>query len=255
MDHIERTRREFGQQAANFASSATINDEAHVRRLVDPIAVAAHGRVLDVACGPGIVTLALAGTAREVVALDLTPEMLNKARERCAKAGRTNVSFEEGTATALPFDDTSFDAAVTRLSFHHFTEPRKVLAEMHRVLKPSGLLAVADVVTAEDPERAALQNAIEQLRDPSHVRMLPASELRALITAQQFSIEHADTWDKSREFEEWVGIVAAPERIAPLRTMARALAKAGSDAGMGLTLRDDAIHFFHRWQVVVARKR
>jgi ubiquinone/menaquinone biosynthesis C-methylase UbiE len=180
--------------------------------------------------------------------------MLNKARERCAQAGRTNVVFEEGTATALPFEDASFDAAVTRLSIHHFTEPQKVLAEMVRVLKPSGVLAVADVVTAEDPEQGALQNAIEQLRDPSHVRMLPASELRALIRAQQLSIEHEDTWVKAREFEEWVGIVANPERIAPLRTMTRALAKAGSDAGMGLAVRDEAIHFFHRWHVVVARK-
>jgi ubiquinone/menaquinone biosynthesis C-methylase UbiE len=254
MDHIERTRHEFGQQAANFASSAAINDEAHVRRLVDPIGAAARGRVLDVACGPGIVTAVLAGIARDVVALDLTPEMLNKARERCAKAGRTNVHFEGGTADALPFDDASFDAVATRLSFHYFSEPQKVLAEMHRVLKPSGIIAVADVVTAEDQEHSALQNAIEQLRDPSHVRMLPASELRALVTAQRFSIEHQDTWDKVREFEEWVGIVANPERIAPLRTVVRTLAKAGLDAGMGLTLSDGVVHFFHRWQVVVARK-
>jgi SAM-dependent methyltransferase len=117
MDHIERTRREFGQQAANFAASTAINDEDHVRRLVDPIGVAAQGRVLDVACGPGIVTVELARTARDVVALDLTPEMLNKARERCGKAARANVCFEEGTASALPFDDASFDAVVTRLSF------------------------------------------------------------------------------------------------------------------------------------------
>jgi ubiquinone/menaquinone biosynthesis C-methylase UbiE len=152
MDHSARTRREFAQQAGNFASSAAITAQAHVRRLDDPIGVAAQGRVLDIACGPGIVTAELAGIARDVVALDLTPEMLLKARERCAKAGRTNVHFEEGTANALPFDDASFDAVVTRLSFHHFVEPQRVLTEMQRVLKPLGLLAVADVVAAEDRE-------------------------------------------------------------------------------------------------------
>jgi ubiquinone/menaquinone biosynthesis C-methylase UbiE len=254
MDHTERTRHEFTRQAANFASSAAITDKDHVRRLIDPIGVAARGRVLDVACGPGIVTAELAGAAQSVVALDLTPEMLIKARERCAKAGRANVRFQEGTATALPFDDASFDAVVTRLSFHHFVEPHKVVAEMHRVLKPSGVLAVADVVTAEDAEQAALQNAIEQLRDPSHVRMLPASELRSLIAATQLSIVHEDTWDKDREFEEWVGIVADPERVAPLRTIVHALAKAGLDAGMGLALRGGGVHFFHRWHVIVAQK-
>src|SRR5262245_43900444 len=73
MDHIERTRHEFGRQAANFASSAPINDEAHVRRLIDPIG-RDQGKVLDLACGPGIVTVALAQQAREVAAFDLTPE-------------------------------------------------------------------------------------------------------------------------------------------------------------------------------------
>jgi ubiquinone/menaquinone biosynthesis C-methylase UbiE len=90
--------------------------------------------------------------------------MLVKVRERCARAGRGNVQFKEGTATALPFEDASFDAVITRLSFHHFLEPAKVLAEMHRVLKPSSILAIADVVTAEDLEQAALQNDIEQLQ-------------------------------------------------------------------------------------------
>ena len=134
----------------------------------------------------------------------------SKAGKRCAKAGRTNVLFQEGSASALPFAAASFDVVVTRLSFHHFDEPRKVLAEMLRVLKPGGTLAVADVVSAEDPEQAALQNAIETLRDPSHVRMLPASELMALMTGPGLSVTRQEPWDKPREFEEWVGIVANP---------------------------------------------
>lgn len=254
MGHIERTRREFTQQAAGFSSSAATTDRAQVARLVGAIGDAAHGRVLDVACGPGIVSSELAAVAREVVAFDLTPEMLAKAKERCSKAGRTNVVFEEGSVASLPFADQSFDVVVTRLSFHHFLEPHKALVEMLRVLKTGGTLAVADVVSAEDPEKAALQNAIETLRDPSHVRMLPASELAALMTRPDLSIDRQEIWDKAREFEEWVGIVANPERIAPLRTVVQALAKAGQDAGMGLSMREGAVHFFHRWHLIVARK-
>jgi SAM-dependent methyltransferase len=255
MDHLERTRREFTRQAAGFAASPATTDQAQVERLVDALGNAGSGRVLDVACGPGIVTAALAARAREVVALDLTPEMLAMAEDRCRKAGRTNVAFKEGSATSLPFADQSFDAVVTRLSLHHFPEPPKALAEMFRVLKPGGTLAVADIVCAEDQERAALQNAIETLRDPSHVRMLPASELVTLMCRPGLSIERQETWDKAREFEEWAGIVADPERIAPVRTVVRTLAKAGQDAGMGLSIRDSAIHFFHRWQLIVARKK
>jgi SAM-dependent methyltransferase len=254
MDHLQRTRDEFARQAVSFSASPVITDQAQVQRLVTAIGEPARGRVLDVACGPGIVTAALAAMAGEVVALDLTPEMLIKAQERCAKAGHTNVLFKEGSATALPFADASFDVAVTRLSFHHFEEPQTVLMEMLRVLKPGGTLAVADVVCAEDGEQAALQNAIEALRDPSHMRMLPASELVALMTGPGLSVTREETWDKPREFEEWVGIVANPERVAPLRTIVHALAKAGLDAGMGLAMRDGAVHFFHRWQLIIARK-
>ena len=63
-----------------------------------------------------------------------------------------------------------------------------------------------------------------------------------------------EIWDKAREFEEWMGIVADPERAEPLRTMVRALAKAGEDAGMGLSVVDGATVFFHRWHLIVARK-
>ena len=254
MDHLQRTRQEFTRQATGFAASAATTDQSQVARLVEAIGDSARWRVLDLACGPGIVTSALAERAQEVVALDLTPRMLAKARERCAKAGQTNVMFTEGSATALPFADAGFDAVITRLSFHHFLEPNAVLKEMLRVLRPGGTVAVADVVSAEEPDKSDLQNAIESLRDPSHVRMLPRSELVALVAKSGVMIERQETWDKPRQFEEWVGIVANPERVAPLRTVVRALALAGADAGMGLSLRDGAVHFFHRWQLVVARK-
>ena len=214
----------------------------------------AKGLVLDLACGPGIVTAELAATAREVVALDLTPEMLVKARERCAKFGRQNVTFREGSATDLPFPESCFDAVVTRLSFHHFEDPSRVLGEMLRVTKIGGTLVVADVVTSEDTEKSALQNVIEVLRDPSHVRMLPVSELVSIMSVDGIAIEKQDTWDKAREFEEWAGIVADPGRIKPLRTIVRALAQVGEDAGMGLSVADGAIVFFHRWHLIIARK-
>jgi ubiquinone/menaquinone biosynthesis C-methylase UbiE len=254
MDFYERTRREFAHQAATFAVSSATTDQAQVARLVDAIGEAVNGRVLDVACGPGIVTSALAERALEVVALDLTPQMLDKASERCNKAGLTNVVFKEGSAIALPFADDSFDAVVTRLSIHHFLEPKVALTEMLRVLRRGGSLAVADIVSSEDVSKSELQNAIEVLRDPSHVRMLPPSELIALVRSFAVTIERQDSWDKTREFEEWLGIVDSPERAAPLRIIVRALATAGEDAGMGLQFQGGSIQFIHRWQLVVARK-
>jgi ubiquinone/menaquinone biosynthesis C-methylase UbiE len=70
--------------------------------------------LLDVACGPGVVTAALAPGASSVVAFDATEEMLEKAKARCAKAGLSNVAFRSGDAENLPFKDAEFDGVVTR---------------------------------------------------------------------------------------------------------------------------------------------
>jgi SAM-dependent methyltransferase len=212
------------------------------------------GTVLDVACGPGIITVALAGRAREVVAFDLTPEMLKKARQRCASGGARNVTFKEGSATDLPFSDHTFDCVVTRLSIHHFERPRRVLDEIWRVLRPGGTFVVADVVSSEVPEKSALQNAIETIRDPSHTRMLSASEIMSVVRDSGFVIESEKTWDKPRGFEEWAAIVDDPARAAPLRVVTKALARLGEDAGMGLAMTDGKLAFFHRWCLVAARK-
>ncbi|HTC12495.1 MAG TPA: methyltransferase domain-containing protein [Acetobacteraceae bacterium] len=254
MDHLERTRTEFTRQAAQFATSAAITAAQLTARFVDAVEAGPRATVLDVACGPGIVMVGIAAKAKDVVGFDLTPEMLRQAQERCAKAGRSNVTFQQGSATALPFPDGSFDGVVTRLSVHHFDAPKAVLAELARVAKPGAQLVLADVVSSADARESELHNAIEILRDPSHVRMLPVSELRALITDAGFVIETESTWDQTRKFEEWAAIVDDPQRIGPLRVIVDRLARAGEHAGFGLQMTDGAVAFFHRWHLVTGRK-
>jgi SAM-dependent methyltransferase len=255
MDHLQRTELEFTRQAKQFASAPAITAAELTARFVDAVDAGPETTILDVACGPGIVTAPIAAKARAVVAFDLTPEMLQQARERCGKARLKNVTFQRGSATALPFPDCSFDGVVTRLSVHHFEAPGRVVDEMFRVLKPGGKCVLADVVSSADANESELHNAVEVLRDPSHVRMLPVAELTALITGAGFAIETQDTWDQPRKFEEWAAIVDDPRRVAPLRTIVDRLARAGQHAGFGLSLRDGAIGFFHRWHLVIARKR
>ncbi|MCG8544866.1 MAG: hypothetical protein MJE12_11730, partial [Alphaproteobacteria bacterium] len=113
---------------------------------------------------------------------------------------------------------------------------------------------IVDVIVSEDAAEAALHNAIEIIRDPSHIRMLPASELDGLIDGAGFAVRSESTWDKDREFEEWMGIANDPQRVGPLRVIARTLAEDGRTAGMGLSIQDDRIVFFHRWRLVAAQK-
>jgi ubiquinone/menaquinone biosynthesis C-methylase UbiE len=254
MDHLQRVQQEFTRQASQFATAAAVTRDDLVRRFVDAVPAEADSVVLDVACGPGIITAMLAPRVREVVAFDLTPEMLSQARQRCAGAGLTNVVFREGSATNMPFADASFDAVVTRLSLHHFQHPAQPLAEMARVLKPGGVLVVSDISSSEVAAESELHNAIEILRDPSHVRMLAESEMLSAIRDAGLAVEQHTHWDEAREFEEWVRIVDDPDRVAPLRTVVRTLAHLGQHAGTGWSLADGKIVFFHRWHLIVARK-
>jgi len=254
LDHLKRVEQEFTRQADTFDKYAASAGGNVTERFQAAIGAAGDGVILDVACGPGIVTAAMAGRAKSVIAFDATPAMLDRARKRCAGAGLDNVRFEQGDAAAMPFDAAAFDGIVTRLAVHHFLEPGRVLAEMYRVLRPGGILVIADVISSENADEAALHNAIEVIRDPSHIRMLPASELTKTIAEAGYEIIQEDTWDKWREFEEWMRIANDPQRVDSLRTVTRALAEDGRTAGIGLSIRDDEIVFFHRWKLVTARK-
>ena len=254
MAHLDRVKAEFSRQADTFSVYAAQAGGSVVTRISEAVGAAGSGAILDLACGPGVVTAALAGGTRNITAFDATPAMLDKARQRCEKAGFTHVQYQQGDAEALPFAENTFDVVVTRLAVHHFAHPDRVLAGVLRVLRPGGRLVLVDVTVSEDQAEAALQNAIENIRDPSHVRMLPYSELMALTRAAGFDILAEATWDASREFEEWMGIVNEPLRIQSLRTVTRALAEAGRSAGMGLAMEDGKIVFFHRWQLIAAGK-
>jgi ubiquinone/menaquinone biosynthesis C-methylase UbiE len=254
MDHLKRVTDEFRRQAETFDTWAQKTDENVSARFAVAMGDAGRGDLLDVACGPGVVTAALAPKAKSVVAFDATQEMLEKARARCAKAALANVSFRQGNAEALPFADAQFDGVVTRLAVHHFADPERAFGEMFRVLRPGGTAVIVDVVASEDAHEEALQNAIERLRDPSHVRMLPAAELDRCIADAGFQELQPTTWDKDREFDEWMDIVNDPARAQPIRVVVQALAEAGRTAGMGLAIRNGQIVFFHRWRLVQARK-
>jgi ubiquinone/menaquinone biosynthesis C-methylase UbiE len=136
--------------------------------------------VLDLACGPGMLACAFAQVARHVTGIDLTPAMIERAQALEREKGRTNMTWHIGDVLPLPFADSSFSLAFTRYSFHHFLDPKAVLAEMIRVCAPGGRVVVVDVFTTS-PEQAEAFNRMEKLRDPSHVRALSLEELTALF--------------------------------------------------------------------------
>jgi ubiquinone/menaquinone biosynthesis C-methylase UbiE len=182
-DQAEKQRRlildQFTRQAVPFSQMpAHSNDQAN-QLLKELAAIGPEDDVLDVACGPGLVACSLADVARHVTGIDLTPAMIERARAMQQAEGLTNLTWLVGDALPLSFPDAAFSVVVTRFSFHHFLDPKAVLAEMVRVCRPGGRIAVIDVFTSS-PEQAEAYNRVEKLRDPSHVRALSLEELTGL---------------------------------------------------------------------------
>lgn len=253
-DHDALIRQEFSRQAESMAQAALFNDAGVLNRIREAAHVLPSPKILDVACGPGIVIEKLAPGAAEAVGCDITPEMLEKLQQRCARAGLTHVRAVPGRAEALPFDDGYFDVVVSRSAVHHFADPAAAFREMARVVRRGGRVITVDVTAAETAEDAALHNALEIIRDPSHVRMLPKSELHATLAAAGLTVASFLPWCNRREFGEWMKITNAPERVGPLRVVMAALAQAGKQAGIGLRMEEGQIRFEHYAALTVAVK-
>lgn len=159
-------------------------------------------RALDAGTGPGTLAIALARHVREVVAVDLVPEQLEQARRLAS--GLTNVAFVEGDVRALPFDAGEFNLAATLRTLHHVQRPELVVAELARVTRPGGRVLVIDQIGAIDPLRAIEIDRFERARDPSHTRLLPDGDLRALFEANGLVLLRSRVVQESRPLDPYL---------------------------------------------------
>jgi SAM-dependent methyltransferase len=112
--------------------------------------VRSASRILDCGCGPGSITVGLAHWAPDgqTVGIDIGAEQLDGARARARDLGVENVAFRQGDIFALPFEDDSFDVVFSQTVLYHIPAPEKALAEIKRVLRPGGLVALRDALNA-----------------------------------------------------------------------------------------------------------
>ncbi len=219
-DNRDVVRERFGAHAADYATSTVHAKGASLERLLDLTRPEPAWRVLDIATGAGHTALAFAPHVAEVIATDITPQMLQVGREIALERGLSNVRFSPADASDLPFPDGSFDLVSCRIAPHHFPDVGAFVAESARVLKAGGLLAVVDNLVQEDSVAAQFVNDFERLRDPGHVACLSAAQWRAHFAAQGLAVCADEARPKDIRFDSWVarqGLDA--ETTARLRAM------------------------------------
>lgn len=149
----------------------------------------ATGQTLEVAIGTGL-NLPFYGQHVQLTGIDFSPAMLGIARDRARQLGRT-VDLREADARALPFPDASFDTVVCTFSLCAIPDDRRAVAEMSRVLRPGGLLLLADHIEGSARPTRAAQRALELFTVPLQGEHFTRRPLRH-VQAAGFHIEQQE---------------------------------------------------------------
>lgn len=243
---------QFTRQATPFSTAGTIASEEALRLLTAACGAGPADTVLDVACGGGLVVCAFARLVKRAEGIDITPAMLDRARALAAEKGLANVHWRHGDVLPLPYPDGAFTIVTSRFTFHHFQDPLAVLREMKRVCAPGGRIAVVDSDASADPAKAAEFNRMERLRDPSHVRAMPAAELIGLFTTAGLPAPRRTSYELRDELENLLRrSFPNPGDDERIRALFRASA-VDDRLGIPIRLEGDRIHYAYPVAVLVA---
>ncbi len=245
--HRETVQKQFTKTAEAFSTYAVRDTPEVLTEKVEFAKPQPADRVLDVGCGPGAFVLALALRVQFALGLDLTPEMIRRARAAQAERQISNVDFLCGDSDQLPFPDGSFDLVTCQLAFHHMSKPERTLKEMVRVTEAEGRLLVIDTLGPESDAKFELHNRIEKLRDPSHTLTLRLTTFLRMFDIEGLEMTRQVLRRRPRSFNQWMlraGLETNLKRYQETRKMLED-SLPGDRAGFSTTPQGDDIQIIH----------
>jgi len=210
----------YSPRASEYLTSAVHASGEDLDRIEATVRGCPTARALDLGCGGGHVCYRVAPHVAEVVALDLSQQMLETVLHEAAQRGLHNITARQGAAESLPFGTQEFELVLSRFSAHHWRDLDAGLREARRVLVPDGRAIFVDSVA---PAVALLDShlqAIELLRDPSHVRNYTSAEWVAALARSGFETVSIASRRLRIEFASWIARTRTP---APLAEAVRTL--------------------------------
>jgi SAM-dependent methyltransferase len=213
-------QQQFGAVAQNYVTSAVHARGEDLPILRQAAALVGNERVLDLGTAVGHTAFTLAPHAAYVVGIDLTSEMLEQASRLARERSVSNVALVRADVGLLPFTDSTFDLVTSRYSAHHYGNPAEMVDEVTRVLRPGGRFILSDTVAPDEPALDTYINAVELLRDRSHVRDHSVAQWQGYFARAGLRSEVVHTWNLRLDFVDWVARMRTPpQAVATLRSL------------------------------------
>jgi len=232
-DHDRELAKAFDAQAAAFERAKVQRDAASLARFVAFAGLRPGARILDAGCGPGLVAEAFLEAGCEVLGVDLSQEMIRRARVRCARFGE-RARFEHRSLFDVE-PASPLDGALSRNVLHHLEDPRAFVARQAALVRPGGAVLALDLASDPDPARRAWREGVERDRDRTHVRTLTPGELVDLLAGAGLVDVRLAEEDMVLDYDEWFdrGTPAAPKEAVRARLLA------GTSRGFAPSARPD----------------
>ena len=211
--HNDNVDKQFGERADAYLTSTVHAEGRELQLMAQKVAQIKDATVLDLGCGAGHASFAVAPHAKSVVAYDLSGEMLAVVAKAATDKNLTNISTCQGIVEKLPFADNSFDVVVSRFSAHHWQDVGMALQEAKRVLTTDGLFIMVDVIAPANPAADSFLQTIELLRDTSHVRDYSLLEWQGFLTLTGFRLNEMHTQRLPLDFATWIARMRTPKHF------------------------------------------
>jgi SAM-dependent methyltransferase len=228
---------QFSLAAASYAASEIHANGVDLPVMLQQANLIGDELVLDAGTGAGHAAILFAPHVQQIIAIDLSTQMLEQGQISAAKRKIPNVSFVLGDVEQLQYEDETFDLVVSRYSAHHRPNPQKGINEIHRVLKPEGRLLLGDIVSIEDFAVDTFLQTIEMLRDKSHVRDHTVAQWRSMLHAAGFTAEYVHSWGAEIEFQSWIERMQTPADMVTV--LKQLLENASAEVQQALLIQPD----------------
>ena len=211
---------QFGPRAKAYVESAVHAQGADLDALEAIVREMRPPRALDLGTGGGHVSYLMARHAGAVTASDLSRDMIDAVAAAARERGLSNIETVQAPAEHLPFDDGRFDFLACRFSAHHWRDFQGGLSEARRVLREGARAVFIDVHSAGPALFDTHLQAVELLRDTSHVRDYTASEWTAALAHAGFALAGCRTRRLRMDFPVWTARMRTPdENIRAIRVL------------------------------------